>query len=225
MPQNILQRNDGKLHTIHESDVPDNDSKDFIVTASAFQLSPPVAKQLERATNSLSPNTAYTGSTYSSPARSPSYESINSNTDSNCSISKLSFTGHNNVFSVISPGAPTTRKRGKGRSSATTAAAEGLIIVPRDYKKRSSSDQYMCAKCHETLLTRTALRKHLATVHPENIKIKPCQTQKICPVKNCNFSTCKRDQFDQHMKKHLDDGHTPTGKKRLSANEPLKRHR
>ena len=148
------------------------------------------SRQVEHQHNSHSPSPVLSGASINSPVVSP------------------------NTLFVLDP--PEASCSGIMSSKTKNTGA----IKKRVTKKRATGRQYKCATCEKVLPTRTTLKKHLDTVHPQ--KCEDINIVRQCL--SCDFRTTEREVFDAHAREHLENGLTPLGKKRQS-NQPLQRHR
>lgn len=88
------------------------------------------------------------------------------------------------------------------------------------------STKYECGECGIVLETRGTLRKHISTYHtsPEQEPAELMKKVYTCPKEACKFKTRRRDKMDAHIALHLEEGYTPTGKRR-TVSGPLQRIR
>ena len=101
-----------------------------------------------------------------------------------------------------------------------------LIIDGESCQKDRDEKAFKCGECEFSFKTRGQLRKHLSSEHRvDDNNGEELLNLSRCPVSNCSYSTYKRDEFDEHCKKHSIEGYTPTGKKRSNNKDALRRHR
>lgn len=107
----------------------------------------------------------------------------------------------------------------------------------KQWNGKSSKFGIECPECGSPLKNMTIFRKHIRIFHSKSTKKErktqneapqadPCVAESedrtyCCPA--CSYTTGRRDKMDKHVRKHVDDGYHPSGKKRNCPNQPLQR--
>ncbi|GAB6031112.1 hypothetical protein CHUAL_007920 [Chamberlinius hualienensis] len=113
---------------------------------------------------------------------------------------------------------------GLGMSSGGTADDgdydDTNLVIDTDVMQEEDIVQsigYNCGECGTLLKSRSSLRKHINKFHNPNVGEQDEEVNQIYQCQTCSYQTSRRDKLDKHLRKHLAEGYSTTGKKRSKS--------